>query len=262
MSDRVLVAIIISIILALGALIIFSGDKDNGDEVNASSLGSNNKIGTSEHNIVLMEAYSLSCPGCASYHPVLKQLREEYSDRVIFQAAHYPLSTKPGFQNARAGHRAVEAAARQGKFWEMHDVLFEKSDLWVNEPINPVPQIDLFAEELGLDLEQFKQDFSSSEVNDIISRDEAYLRNELGINATPTFFLNGRKLDNEREFSVSIELMRRVLDDALESAGGRTTPDPIMDLPESIQEDPEENTEADDTSAPEQEQVEQPVTTQ
>ena len=192
MNNKIVGAIISIIILILIGVIAFSdgnGGNSNGEALTAPS--SNNKIGNAEAEVALMEAYSLGCPACAEFHPILKQIREEYSDRITFQVVHFPLTAN--FQNARAGHRAVEAAAVQGKFWEMHDLLFEKRDLWTQEATNnPVPQIETFAEELGLDIEKFKADFKSEEVNNIINGDEEYLKS-LGASVTPTFFINGEK---------------------------------------------------------------------
>ena len=172
---------------------------------------SDNKIGVSEQNIVLTEAFSLSCPACAQYHPILKQIREEYKDRVVFQAVHFPLAIH--FPNALAGHQAIEAAGRQGKFWEMHDTLFEQRELWTGQyTSNPVPQIEVFAEELGLDIEKFREDFKSNEVRDIIRSDEEHF-GDLGVISTPSFFLNDEKI-NPPEFNTP-ETARTFLDKAL-----------------------------------------------
>ena len=211
MSNRVLLGVIAVIIILLGVLIIFSRDKT---EITEPS--SNNTSGTSEKNVILMEAYSLGCPACADAHPLVQEIREEYSDRVIVQVVHYPLVAK--FQNALAGHRAVEAAAKQGKFWEMNDLLFENRGLWVfaeTQNSNPTPQIEVFAEQLGLDIEQFKQDFGSVETNRIINGDIKYLEG-LGVSQTPTFFLNGQKMENwQAQLQSTGNGIYPVLDEAL-----------------------------------------------
>ena len=158
MSNKVLLAIIAGILI-LVALIVFS----KGNKVTPTAPASNNTYGNQESRVVLMEAYSLSCPACASFHPILKEIREEYKDRILFQVVHFTLSgtsRSGGLQNARAAHRAVEAAARQNKFWEMHDLLFENRDSWtITTTTDPVPQIEVYAEELGLDLVRFKERF-------------------------------------------------------------------------------------------------------
>lgn len=220
MSNRVLLGIIAVVVILLGVIIIFSRDKT---EITGPS--SNNSSGTSEKNVILMEAYSLGCPVCADAHPIIQQIREEYSDRVVVQVVHYPLVAK--FQNALAGHRAVEAAAKQGKFWEMNDLLFENRSLWAfveTQNSDPVPQIEVFAEQLGLDIEQFKQDFGSVEINKIINGDIKYLES-LGVSETPTFFLNGQKMESWRAQLQPIERARLTLDEALGITGEETEED-------------------------------------
>ena len=210
MSNKVLL-IIIAFILILVALIVFSKN----DDVVPTEPASNNTYGNSESKVVLMEAYSLSCPACASFHPLLKEIREEYKDRILFQVVHFTLSgtsRSGGLQNARAAHRAVEAAARQNKFWEMHDLLFENRESWtVTATSDPVPQIEVYAQELGLDLAQFKEDFASEEINEIIKNDEKYLKS-LKVTETPTFFINGEKLDNQQ--LASLDIARQTLNRA------------------------------------------------
>ena len=227
MSNKVLL-IIIAFILILVALIVFSKN----DGVVPTEPASNNTYGNSESKVVLMEAYSLSCPACASFHPLLKEIREEYKDRILFQVVHFTLSgtsRSGGLQNARAAHRAVEAAARQNKFWEMHDLLFENRESWtITTTSDPVPQIEVYAQELGLDLVQFKEDFASEEINEIIKNDEKYLKS-LKVTETPTFFINGEKLDNQQ--MASLDIARQTLNRALEQAATTTQAPPISTNP-------------------------------
>ncbi|MYB39905.1 thioredoxin domain-containing protein [Candidatus Saccharibacteria bacterium] len=175
-----------------------------------TSPASQNVFGNGE-DLLLVEAYSLGCPACADYHPILKQIREEYKDQITFQVVHFPLAVM--FGNSRAAHQAVEAAAKQGKFWQMHDILFERRDLWTAlHTEQPFPQFEIFAEEIGLDLEQFRQDFHSTEVGDVIDEDERYLRS-LDVSATPTFFLNGQQIASSK--LAGVELTRQTLNEAL-----------------------------------------------
>ncbi|MYB39745.1 thioredoxin domain-containing protein [Candidatus Saccharibacteria bacterium] len=197
MSNKIVIAVIAVIVLVLGILVFLNLNRETSP---VTEPASSNTFGTGEE-LVLVEAYSLGCPACADYHPILKEIRQEYADKITFQAVHFPLTVN--FGNARAGHRAVEAAARQGKFWEMHDILFERRDLWTAQHTDqPIPQIETFAEELGLDLEQFRQDFQSAAINDVINRDERYLKEVKGVSSTPTFFINGRRIASTRLNSV------------------------------------------------------------
>ena len=223
MSNKVLFAVIALIILGLGVIVLRGGDSatetTDGDTASVANQRSQNIYGLplDESEVVLQEAYSLGCPACAQYHPVLKEIREEFKDKITFQVVHFPLTAN--FQNALAAHRAVEAAGRQNKFWEMHDKLFEERDLWTynqasSNPItNPVPQMNLFAEELELDVDKFKADFRSEQVNDIINNDSNYLSDEKNVDTTPTFILNGEVVDSNN-FS-SAEAARATLNEAL-----------------------------------------------
>ena len=228
MSNKTLFIIIGAIALLVVGLFVFAGT--GGDETPAGGGNgegsavtgpvSDNTYGNPESKVVLMEAYSLACGACGSFHPVLKEIRQEYEDHVLFQVVHYTLSgtsRSGGLQNAKAAHRAVEAAGRQDKFWEMHDILFENQSLWTAQTTsNPIPQIKVFAEEIGLDLERFDEDFADPEINDIITGDESYLRG-LGVDSTPTFFINGEKLE-KNSLLASVDVARSTLDNALREA--------------------------------------------
>ena len=187
-------------------------EEEEKEEDAAATPSSNHIIGTSSQDILVLEAYSLACSACAHHQTLLKQIHEEYSDRVRFQALHYPLGSN--FANAEAAHQAIEAASRQDKFWEMHDLFFENQSTWKGMEAGVFDQqIEAYAEEVGLDLTQFRADFASAEVAAIVAGDEQYLDN-LGIIGTPTFFLNGDILSSQ---FFSLEGARQLLDDALNS---------------------------------------------
>ena len=146
--------------------------------------------GEREAKLSLVEFGDFQCPACADYHPLVKRLSEEFSKdlRVVYR--HYPLIAI--HKKAYDSSRASEAAGRQGKFWEMHDMLYEKQTDWANEGNHRDKFIE-YAKVLGLDEEKFKSDFDSKEVEDKINADLAS-GTSLGVNATPTFFLNGQKV--------------------------------------------------------------------
>ena len=185
------------------ALIVIMGAVSQKNESSAASTGSNNEYGTSPNGIVFTEAYSLGCPACKDHHDAyLHHAREKYKDQIVFRLKHFPL--KVNFRNAFAAHRAVEAAAMQNKFWEMHDKIYETQPEWKYPPVNrqptktqtnPVPFFEGLAEELGLDVEQFKADFKSQEVSNIINADQEEVQAK-GATDTPTIFI---KKGNDRE---------------------------------------------------------------
>ena len=189
MNTKVL-AIIVGAILVLAVLVGLSstGNEDNPQPGQLSTHQWGESSG--EDQLFFIEGIDFECPACAQFHPLAKHLREQYSDHIVFVVRHYPL--RAIHLNAAYVHRAAEAAAKQGKFWEMHDLLFEQRDLWVNQPdlrVDPAPAVEKFARELDLDWEQFQADFSSSEINDIINNDIQWLNQYTERQSTPTFLL-------------------------------------------------------------------------
>ncbi|MBI4134401.1 MAG: thioredoxin domain-containing protein, partial [Candidatus Terrybacteria bacterium] len=108
---------------------------------------------------------------------------------------HFPL---PNHQNAKPAAYAAEAAGRQGKFWEMHDMVFKNQEEWQGKR-NADEIFITYAQTLNLDEDQFKTDFASREIKEKV--DNAYRSaTDLGLNSTPTFFLNGTKIANPRNY--------------------------------------------------------------
>lgn len=152
--------------------------------------------GNKEAVVKLVEYSDLQCPACGVYYPIVKQIVEEFSDSVLFEYRHFPLrSIHP---NAQGAALATEAAGLQGKFWEMHDILFENQKEWSGKNGNDI--FNVYAEEIGLDVLKFESDLSFNE--DIKNKVENDYQSglDLKVNATPTFFLNGVKIENPRSY--------------------------------------------------------------
>ncbi|OGE44123.1 hypothetical protein A3B45_04205 [Candidatus Daviesbacteria bacterium RIFCSPLOWO2_01_FULL_39_12] len=151
--------------------------------------------GNKEAKVSLVEYSDFQCPACGAYYPLLKQLNQEFGDKILFVYRHFPL---PNHKNAEPAAQAAEAAGRQGKFWEMHDLLFENQTDWSNQSAAKETFIE-YAQSLNLDIEKFKSDLDSPQVKDKVKRDyQSGL--QFKVNATPTFFLNNQKLPNPRSF--------------------------------------------------------------
>ena len=155
---------------------------------------------------ILVEYSDLQCPACGQYHNLLLSKLDEdkdVTDKITFVYRHFPLDG--AHPNAREAAYAAEAAAIQGKFFEMHDILFEKQAEWSPES-NPDERFMTYAKELKLDEERFKKDMTSKEVQDKVQND--FLSgNDVQVQGTPTFFLNGTKLQNP----ASVEEFKKVL---------------------------------------------------
>jgi len=140
----------------------------------------------------LIEYSDFQCPACGAYYPILKQLNQEFSDRLRFIYRHFPL--RQIHQNAELAARAAEAAGKQEKFWEMHDLLLENQKEW-SEKTKAEDVFINYAQSFNLDIERFKNDIDSKEVK-VKTKNDYQGGVNLGVNATPTFFLNGQKLQN------------------------------------------------------------------
>lgn len=194
------------VVLLLGGLVVWA--RISNPPIDLSGVENNSIIAASEQNgniadhvkgsdsnkIILVEYGDYQCPSCGGAHPNLNALMEEYGDNLTFIFRNFPLTTI--HPNARAAAAAAEAAGFQGKYWEMHDLLYGNQDDWKN--LDSKKRLDVFttyATSLGLDVEKFKADFPSSPINQKINFDMA-LGKSVGTSATPTFFLNGEKLDD------------------------------------------------------------------
>ena len=153
--------------------------------------------GNKDAKTYLVEFSDFQCPACKSFHPLVKALVEKNREKLVFSYRHFPLDQH---QQAMPAALASEAAGEQGKFWEMHDYLFDNQESLSEE--------FLLAswEKLGLDKEKFEKAFKEKTYKDKILKDLADGR-KFAVDATPTFFLNGKKLElfsqNDLEKTVS-----------------------------------------------------------
>lgn len=129
------------------------------------------------------------------FHPVLKQMHQEFGDKIFITFRNYPLV--PPHNNAVPAASAAEAAGMQGKakFWEMHALIYEHQNDWKNLP-DVRPLFESYAKQIGLDVERFKRDMAGEPVAQRIFLDGKRGRS-LGVKGTPTLFLNGRDVPFE-----------------------------------------------------------------
>jgi protein-disulfide isomerase len=159
-------------------------------KIHKIELGDAPILGSKSAKITIVEWADFQCPFCVRVNPTLEQIRKEYGDKVRFAFKHLPLSMH---SKARAAHGASEAAHRHGKFWEMHDRIFAKP-----KDLSPATYLR-YANEMGLDIDQYNKDISSSSVRKVIDDDLA-LAGTLGVSGTPSFFINGRFLSGAQPY--------------------------------------------------------------
>lgn len=191
MSMKFLGVIVAVILIFVGGFLL------TGKKSQAPGTGGSSGSTLTEHikgkgttGVTLVEYGDYQCPFCGEYFPTVDQIVNEYGDKIKFQFRNFPLTGV--HQNAFAAARAAEAAALQNKFWEMNTMLYQNQKQWSNAG-DPTPIFQLYAKQLGLNSTQFKADYASSKVNDLINADEAE-GNKLNIQGTPTFFLDGKQI--------------------------------------------------------------------
>lgn len=165
-------------------------------------------LGTATAGVTLEEFGDFECPPCGVLHPILKRLEGEFGTRVRIIFREFPLV--PTHAHALAAARAAEAAALQGKFWEMHDMIYENQPGW-HEAFDVRPIFEGYATKIGLNLEQFKRDINNPIVEQRIFLD-GKRAHSLGVTGTPTVFLNGREVPFE---SLAPEKLRSLINNEL-----------------------------------------------
>jgi protein-disulfide isomerase len=138
----------------------------------------------------LEEFGDFECPPCGALHPILVQMHKEFGDKLQITFREFPLA--PAHQHAIAAASAAEAAGLQGKFWEMHDLLYENQKAW-HEAFDVRPIFEGFAKQIGLDMNRYQNDLNSDQVAERILND-GKRGHSMGVKGTPTVFLNGREV--------------------------------------------------------------------
>jgi protein-disulfide isomerase len=134
--------------------------------------------------VTLLEYGDYECPYCGAAFPIVKQVQQRLGDQLRFVFRNFPLSTV--HPHAQQAAEAAETAGTQGKFWEMHDTLFE------HQRALDTPSLLQYAQSLGVNVEQFERDLLSQTVAERV-REDFLSGIRSGVNGTPTFFINGRR---------------------------------------------------------------------
>jgi protein-disulfide isomerase len=167
-TNIIVVSILIGIVLLIGAILLFSGKE---------------KVTLP---LKFEEFTDFQCPACKTYHPIVKSIVAEFSDNIDYEFKNFPL--KDLHPDSYNRHLAAQAGKLQGKFTQISDLLFDKQEAMSDEELTTmVSQIE------GIDIEKFKIDWKSQVVKDAVDADinEGLAR---GINATPTFYINGQRV--------------------------------------------------------------------
>ncbi|MGH7196840.1 MAG: DsbA family protein [Candidatus Saccharimonadales bacterium] len=208
------------VLVVFGGIIFFnksSAPSFSGDATKAITAGpiADHVYGSDEQKVVLIEYGDFQCPGCGGMYPTVKDLKEQYKDKLTFIFRNFPLTNI--HPNALAASTAAEAAGMQNKFFEMHDALFENQKAWQDAAVNQRGAIfEGYASSLGLDVEKFKQDMSSQTISEKISRDRTTGRDVFKVDQTPSFVLNGKLLP--ADVATSQEKLAKAVEEAVKQA--------------------------------------------
>ena len=162
-------------------------------------VGENDHAAGSETaQITLVEYGDYECPHCGRAYPVVKKIQEKMGDKLRFVFRNFPLTQ--AHPNALHAAEAAEIAAQQGKFWEMHDILFENQNALDDESLTA------YAEKIGLDVEKFTEDLENDTFEEKVRAD--FMGGlESGVNGTPTFFIDGVRYNNAVDYETLLGVL-------------------------------------------------------
>ncbi|MBI2285526.1 thioredoxin domain-containing protein [Candidatus Saccharibacteria bacterium] len=192
--DKRFLAILGGIIaIFIGIFVITQAGNDNEGTNSTNQQPTSHIKGEGKKGVTLIEYGDYQCPVCTVYKPVLNQVYDRFSQDIYFQFRNLPLvSIHP---NAFAAARAAEAAGMQSKYFEMHDKLYQNQNAWASSN-NALSLFKQYAQEIGLDVGKFETDYAKKEINDAINADLAAFAKTGQSQATPTFFLDGKYIEN------------------------------------------------------------------
>lgn len=170
--------------------------------------------GSADSPVVIEEFADFQCPTCGVVHPKIKEITSKYGDKIKVIFRNYPLVQ--AHPNAYAAAVAAEAAGQQNKFWEMQDLIFVNQGNWSNMG-DPRPEFEKYAQQIGLNIEKFKDDSLAMNVKSRVDADLNRGR-ELNITSTPSVLINGRLIPHTQ---VDVTQLSQLIDAELAKVGSQ-----------------------------------------
>lgn len=202
MSKEISLFIAILVVL-LGGLIVLDNRGSvpvaEGEKADPSTLvrGDSHTLSTApDGKVTIVEFLDFECEACGANYPDVERIRAEYGDKITFVTRYFPL---PSHRNAELAAQSVEAASRQGKFEEMYRKMFDNQKEWGEQQTSQEEAFTRYATEIGLDVAQFEADQRDPIVAERVKKDQDDGK-ALGVQATPTFFFNGEKLEGMQSY--------------------------------------------------------------
>lgn len=158
--------------------------------------------------VTIVEFFDPECESCRAMSPVVKKIMNDYAGKVRLVLRYMPLHS-----NSLLAAQVTEAAGEQGKFWQMHDLLFERQREWGEKREPQTALMEKYATEIGMNVEQMRAGIADKRYAPKIERDKADGQS-VGVRATPTFFVNGKQLPGIDE-----SMLRSLIDQELKKPG-------------------------------------------
>jgi len=193
---KILSAVLVVVVGGMIALFMFANSSSPAPVGDKTKVIRDTSQNTGTGSVQIVEFGDFQCPACGVAEPNVQQLLKQESGKITFYFRNFPL---PQHQNAQAAAQAAEAAADQGKYWEMHDKLYATQKDW-ETVADPTDLYVSYAKDLGLDTTKFKTAITSKQFQTVIDQDVADAT-ALGVNSTPTFYFNGVKYDGSSSYA-------------------------------------------------------------
>lgn len=197
LQNRVMVGLLAAVALVIGLVILFNTlGEDEGQAAGATTTAevvredSHRLSQAPDEKAVLVEFLDFECEACLAAYPVVEDLSEEYGENLTVVSRYFPL---PGHRNSETAAAAVEAAAQQGKFKDMHARMYETQTEWGEADEDRSPVFRGYAEDLGLDMAAYDAAIADPATMERVNVDKADGM-ALNVEGTPTFFLDGEKI--------------------------------------------------------------------
>ncbi|MFD0744476.1 DsbA family protein [Phytohabitans flavus] len=214
MGTNLKVTLSLVAVAAVALAVAFVVNRAGGEDVPAGDVAQtvvradSHRLSTAaDGKVTVVEFLDFECEACGAAYPGVERLRKEYGDRITYVVRYFPIASHP---NAFNSAHAAEAAARQGKFEQMYVKLFDNQAAWGHNQQSQADTFVGYARELGLDVDKFRADMASPDVEARV-RSDAQDGERLGVRGTPTFFVNGARYEQDPTY----EALKKTIDEAL-----------------------------------------------
>jgi protein-disulfide isomerase len=191
---KILTAVLVLVVGGMITAFVLANKSAPAPQGDKTKIIRDNSHKTGSGSVQLVEFGDYECPACGAAYPNVKQIMKDFDGKVTLYFRNFPLVQI--HQNAMMGAEAAESAGAQGKYWEMHDALYDNQKDWGEaDPATAETKVLGYAKNLGLNADTMKSDIDNKKYDAVIQQDMAD-GNALGIQGTPTFYVNGTQIQS------------------------------------------------------------------